>query len=156
MSFHIKDDFKAGGPVTQVPASWFNAVAKFLNGLIGGFGIETKKSESGTSTIVLKKDVLQQEIDNITQNLRISKDAGTPEDATDEPIGVIDQNGAEVSWIAGGDGGLKLECYCLLAPQVAGSSYSTFQRCVLTFSKDGLLVSGHLLPDRIRIQAKNA
>lgn len=156
MSFHVKDDFSPGRPVSQVPASWFNAIGRFVNTLVGGFGIGAAKSDSGKTVIGLKRDVLQQEIENATQNLRISKDAGTPEDATDEPIGVIDQNGAEVSWTAGGAGGLKLECYCLLAPQVAGSSYSTFQRCVLTFSKDGLLVSGHLLPDRIRIQAKNA
>ena len=130
MSFHIKDDFKAGGPVSQVPASWFNAVAKFLNGLIGGFGIETKKSESGTSTIVLKKDVLQQEIDNITQNLRISNDAGTPGDHTDAPE-VLDTDGDEWTWTAGGANGIKLDAYYQIG--VSGS-YHLFQRCRLTIS----------------------
>ena len=35
----VKDDFKAGSPVSQVPASWFNSVASFLNNLVGGLGI---------------------------------------------------------------------------------------------------------------------
>lgn len=149
MSFHIKDDFKAGGPVSQVPASWFNAVAKFLNGLIGGFGIETKKSESGTSTIVLKKDVLQQEIDNITQNLRISKHAGTPGDHTDAPE-VLDTGGDEWTWTAGGKNGIQLDAYYKIGTL---GSYHIFQRCRLTISRDGLVVTAEGLPDRIRIRA---
>lgn len=152
--FHIKDDFSAGAPISQVPAGWFNSVAKFLNGLIGGFGIETKKSDSGNSTIALKKDVLQQEIDNITKNLRISKDAGTPADKTDSPT-VLDNSGADWEWTAGGANGLKMDCYCTIAPQTSGSLYTVLQRCRMTFSKDGLLVKAELLDERVRIQAKN-
>lgn len=44
--FHIKDDFKAGQPVSAVPASWFNKVAGFLNNLVGTRGVAlTKEGE---------------------------------------------------------------------------------------------------------------
>ena len=53
MSFHLKDDFKAGAPVSQVPAEWFNSVAKFLNNLCGGFGIRVQKPKPAASFIEL-------------------------------------------------------------------------------------------------------
>lgn len=43
MSFHVKDDFMAGAPVSQVPASWFNAVGAFLNNICGGPGIRVMR-----------------------------------------------------------------------------------------------------------------
>ena len=44
--FHIKDDFKAGQPISAVPASWFNRVAGLLNNLIGTKGVTlTKEGE---------------------------------------------------------------------------------------------------------------
>lgn len=52
---HIKDDFKAGGPITQVPASWFNAVARFINNLVGGDGIRVTKNND-YSVIELAKN----------------------------------------------------------------------------------------------------
>jgi len=147
VSFHIKDDFKAG-PVSQVPVSWYNAVAKFLNGLIGGFGIETKKSESGKSLIALKKDVLQQEIDNITQNLRISKDAGTPEDHADGNAD-DDQGGTTWTWAADGGNGLIITPYCEIEND---QGWHYFGRCKLTYSKNGLLVKAEGLDGRKEIQ----
>ena len=39
MSFHVRDDFRAGVPASSVPASWFNSVGKFMNNLVGGLGI---------------------------------------------------------------------------------------------------------------------
>lgn len=42
MSFHVRDNFTAG-PVSQVPASWFNSVAVFLNNLCGGLGIRVMR-----------------------------------------------------------------------------------------------------------------
>lgn len=45
--FHVKDDFTEGGPIAQVPASWFNSVAKFLNNLISGRGIRMQKEGDG-------------------------------------------------------------------------------------------------------------
>ena len=71
MSFHIKDDFKAGAPISQVPAGWFNAVAKFLNGLVGGWGIKTNKSETGTAVISLDKAVIDAEMENMSARLKM-------------------------------------------------------------------------------------
>ena len=47
--FHIKDDFKSGAPITQIPVSWFNAVARRLNNLIGGYGI--RETDEGDSAV---------------------------------------------------------------------------------------------------------
>ena len=69
---------------------------------------------------------------------------------------VLDTTGGTWSWVADGSSGLELDCYCKIAPQTSSSNYTVLQRCRLTFSKDGLLVAGELLSDRIRIQAKNA
>lgn len=52
--FHVKDDFKAGAPVTQVGAGWFNKVGSFINNLVGGRGVRIVKNESGPSYIELK------------------------------------------------------------------------------------------------------
>lgn len=155
MAFRVKDDFQAGRPMSQVPTAWFNAVGHFINWIVGGFGIKTNKSDSGKMEISLDRDVLRAEIDNAMQGKRISKEAGTPVDCTDDP-NVLDANGATIEWTVGGKNGFELDCYCKISPQTSTSNYSVFQRCTLTFSKDGLLVSGKLLPDRIRIQAKNA
>ena len=155
MAFHVKDDFQAGRPMSQVSAAWFNAIGHFVNWMTGGFGITTKKSNSGKMEISLNREVLRAEIDNAMRGKRISKEAGTPDDCTDSP-NVLDTNGSTHTWTAGGLNGLMLDCYCKIAPQTATSNYSVYQRCRLTFSKDGLLVKGELLADRVRIQAKNA
>ena len=42
----LRDNFREGAPISQVPASWFNAVASFINSLIPGRGILWAKSES--------------------------------------------------------------------------------------------------------------
>lgn len=80
MSFHIKDDFNAGAPISQVPTGWFNSVAKFLNGLVGGWGIKTKKSESGESVISLDKAVLDAELENMSSKLKSVTPADDPTD----------------------------------------------------------------------------
>ncbi len=156
MSFHIRDDFKAGAPVSQVPASWFNAVGGFINRIVGGFGIRTPRSDSGKMEIALDKEVLQREIDNAVANIRVSKDPGSsPIDMTDSPA-VLDTAGASATWEPGTANGLNIDCYCKIAPQSSGAVYTVYQRTRLSFSKDGLLVKAQLLSDRIRVQAKNA
>lgn len=42
----LRDNFREGAPISQVPATWFNAVASFINSLIPGRGIIWAKSES--------------------------------------------------------------------------------------------------------------
>ena len=149
MSFHIKDDFKSGEPISRVPAKWFNSVAKLLNGLVGGFGIKTDKSDTDASTISIDKEVLDNEIKNVADNIRVSKDTGTPSDYTDSPE-VLDTDGDSWTWTTGGANGLKLDAYYQIG--VSGS-YHLFQRCRLTISRDGLIVSAQGLPDRIRVRA---
>lgn len=155
MAFRVKDDFQVGRPMSQVSTAWFNAVGRFINKIAGGFGITTKKSDSGKLEISLNRETLRAEIDNAMQGKRISKKAGTPVDCTDDP-NVLDANGATIEWTVGGKNGFELDCYCKIASQTATSNYSVYQRCRLTFSRDGLLVKGKLLADRVRIQAKNA
>lgn len=53
MSLHIRDDFKPGAPISQVPASWFNKVANFINNLVGVNGVKVTKNENGPSYIEL-------------------------------------------------------------------------------------------------------
>lgn len=149
MAFHVKDDFKPGAPITQVPASWFNRVGSFLNNLVGGYCVKVEKNERGASTMSLDRQVLQQEIENAMNASKVSKDTGTPDDKTDSPE-VLDTSGDSWTWTANGKDGLKLDAYYRIG---TSGSYHLFQRCRLTISKDGLVVSAEGLPDRIRIRA---
>jgi len=150
MSFHIKDDFKAGAPISQVPASWFNAVGKFLNGLVGGFGAKVNKNESGRSTVSIDKQVLQQEIDNITNTLKVSKEMGeSPLDKTDTGAD-DDTDGDTWTWKSGGANGLKMDAYFCIVEE---EGWHYFQRVRLDISKDGLIVKAEALGGRREIKA---
>lgn len=48
---HIRDNF-GEGPVTQVPASWYNSVAKFINNLVGGHRVKVEKFTDGTPSSI--------------------------------------------------------------------------------------------------------
>lgn len=149
MSFHIKDDFKAGAPISQVPASWFNAVGKFLNGLVGGFGAKVDKHESGRSAVSLDRHVLQAEIDNAVEDLRISKLDGTPDDRTDGNAD-DDDGGAVWTWTAGGANGLQMDVYCKTDDE---QGWHYLSRARLTISKDGLIIKAEGLAGRREIEA---
>lgn len=150
MSFHIKDDFKAGAPISQVPAGWFNSVAKFLNGLVGGFGVKIDKNESGRSTASIDKQVLQQEIDNITNTLKVSKEMGeSPLDKTDTEAD-DDTDGDTWTWTSGGANGLKMDAYFCIVEE---EGWHYFQRVRLDISKDGLIVKAEALDGRREIEA---
>lgn len=150
MSFHVKDDFKAGAPISQVPASWFNSVAKFLNGLVGGFGVKIDKNESGRSTASIDKQVLQQEIDNITNTLKVSKEMGeSPLDKTDTEAD-DDTDGDTWTWKSGGANGLKMDAYFCIVEE---EGWHYFQRVRLDISKDGLIVKAEALDGRREIEA---
>lgn len=150
MSFHVKDDFKAGAPISQVPAGWFNSVAKFLNGLVGGFGVKIDKNESGRSTASIDKQVLQQEIDNITNTLKVSKEMGeSPLDKTDTGTD-DDTDGDTWTWKSGGANGLKMDAYFCIVEE---EGWHYFQRVRLDISKDGLIVKAEALDGRREIEA---
>lgn len=135
MSFHVKDDFKAGAPISQVPTSWFNAIAKFLNGLVGDGGIKTNKNESGVSTISLDKNAL--------------RDAGTPADHTDTGTD-DDTDGDTWTWTPGGANGLKIDVYCKTEED---GSFHYLSRARFTFSNEGLLIKAEGLDGRREITA---
>ena len=150
MSFHVKDDFKAGAPISQVPAGWFNSVAKFLNGLVGGFGVKIDKNESGRSTASIDKQVLQQEIDNITNTLKVSKEMGeSPLDKTDTEAD-DDTDGETWTWKSGGANGLMMDAYFCIVEE---EGWHYFQRVRLDISKDGLIVKAEALDGRREIEA---
>lgn len=88
--FHVKDDFRAGAPVTQVGAGWFNKVGAFINNLVGGRGVRIVKNESGPSYIEL--------------------DAGEGDNPTavgSYPTDEVTQE-AETLWKAGGENGAEV------------------------------------------------
>lgn len=58
--FHIDDNFREGRPITQVPVSWFNSVARFLNNLVGGPNVAVEKPDvpsAGAPVMVKLADV---------------------------------------------------------------------------------------------------
>ena len=150
----FKDDFSQKRPITQVPASWFNGVAKFLNGLVGGFGIVINKSGTDSAMVEVSLDR-----EHITDYLAIpttssigSKD-GEIDDHTD-PNADDDTDGEEWTWSRSGNAdteknGLKLDVYCVVANN---DGWHYLQRCQLSFSKGGLLLKAELLPGRKEIQ----
>ena len=73
--FHTKSNFNARGPVSQVPASWFNKVASFLNNFVAGYGLTLNKSADGPSVISLDPKIVPQ---------AVTHEVGTPEDKTDK------------------------------------------------------------------------
>lgn len=134
----LRDDFRAGAPVSQVPASWFNAVAKFVNGLVPGRGIRITR---GAESSVIE---LADEADDIP-----SSSAGTPADHAD--ANADDDTAAETwNWAAGGANGLRLDVYCEVAES---DGWHYLQRCRLTFSRDGLLRKAEKLAGRRKIRA---
>ena len=62
---HLKDNFKSNAPISQVPASWFNQVASFLNNLIGGYGIKMTKNATGASVISVDPGILGENEGNV-------------------------------------------------------------------------------------------
>lgn len=93
--FHVKDDFRAGAPVTQVGAAWFNKVGSFINNLVGGRGVRIVKNESGPSYIELEA---------------ADTDAGEGDSPTavgSYPTDEVTQE-AETLWQAGGANGAEV------------------------------------------------
>ena len=98
--FHVRDDFQSGAPVSQVPASWFNAVASFLNGLIGGFGIKMESIGQAVAISadleVLRKEVLKAFAPTEVESLPSGGDPTPTVDAASFTAGAKDGKGAEI------------------------------------------------------------
>lgn len=140
----LKDDFAAGRPITQVPAAWFNAVAKFVNGLTAGGGIRINRDGAA----LMRTEVSLDPDGARTIVGAPSAAAGTPDDRSDQGSD-DDSGGGTWSWTSGGDNGLVLDCYCEVAKE---DGWHYLQRCRLTFSKGGLLVKAEKLAGRREIQ----
>lgn len=54
---HLEDDF-GKGPLAQISAAWLNAVARFVNGFIGGFGIRVSKRD-GLTVVSVDPDAIR-------------------------------------------------------------------------------------------------
>lgn len=121
--FHLRDNFNSGAPISQVPARWFNNVAGFLNGLIGGFGISLKKNTEGASVIEVNED-----------DLGISKDVGSPSTLGSFPAEVTAKT---YTWDRGGNNGVNI--HVLAEGEEDGGTHQLYD-AVLHFSKDGFLV----------------
>ena len=135
--FHITDNFQPGAPITQVPASWFNKVASFLNNLIGD-GVKVDKSDTSPSVIRIDENAVAKKL----------SDAGTPVDHSDQNAD-DDQDGSTWTWTPG-DNGLVVTPYCEVEED---GGFHYFGRVQLTFSKSGLLVSAQKLAGRKEITA---
>ena len=128
MSFHVKDDFKAGEPISAVGAGWFNKVAAFLNNLVGATGITVNAPENPgpSSPVVIEPQAMEAAVGT------------SPADVGDFPDG----NDAEVTqakailWTAGGANGAKL---LVLFKGEADSNAGTHKvyAAKLTISADG-------------------
>ena len=135
--FHITNNFQPGAPITQVPASWFNKVASFLNNLIGD-GVKVDKSDTSPSVIRIDENAVAKKL----------SDAGTPVDHSDTNAD-DDQDGSTWTWAAGGANGLVITPYCEVEEE---SGWHYFGRAKFTFSKDGLLVGVEKLAGRKEIR----
>ena len=80
--FHIKDDFKAGQPVSAVPASWFNRVAGLLNNLIGTKGVTLTK-EGQPPLVAIDETWLDEYLKDYATLVEAGADA--PESYADSP-----------------------------------------------------------------------
>lgn len=133
MAFHVKDDFKAGAPITQVPASWFNRVGSFLNNLVGGYGINMEKNERGASTIAVDPAKLPTAANKCEAPPQTnSLTSGYDWDSNQTPVG---------GTFTGGDaGGNGVVLYVLTRVADHGASASLFFRPV-TVTSDGRIYS---------------
>lgn len=137
--FHIRSNFRKGGPISQVPSSWFNQVADFLNNLVAGYGLKLNKSLAGPSIVELDANVIAP----------TSRDPGKPTDKTDDSPDDY-QDTEPWKWTAGGENGLKIDAYCKVE-NLDGWHY--LSRCRLTISKDGLITKVEGLEGQKEIQA---
>lgn len=133
--FHITDNFQPGAPIAQVPASWFNKVASFLNNLIG----DGATVDKGSPPVI--------RVDTAAIAKKLS-DAGTPADHSDTNAD-DDQGGSTWTWAAGGDNGLVITPYCEIYDD---QGWHYFGRAKFTYSKDGLLVAAEGLDGRREIR----
>ncbi len=129
MSFHVKDDFKAGEPVSSVGAGWFNKVAAFLNNLVTATGLklDAPPVPSASAPVVLSIDS--------------SPNLGTPTEVggfTEDENADIEQKPSTL-WTAGGNNGAQL--YLLYKGEYnSGDGVHDLYAAKLIITADGRIV----------------
>lgn len=92
----LRDDFSPKRPITQVPTAWFNAVAKILNGITAGVGININKNGTDTAGWEFELD-----LEFARKYLGIEGGGGKPTDLTHEDI--TDWDDATADFLTQGD-----------------------------------------------------
>ncbi len=125
MSFHVKDDFKAGEPISAVGAGWFNKVGAFLNNLVGMTGLKIDKPDkpSPSAPVVISADANETAV-------------GTPQAVGSFPgDNGVTQTAARL-WTAGGANGAQL--YLLYKGEYnSNAGIHDLYAAKLTISPDG-------------------
>lgn len=126
MSFHVKDDFRAGDPITAVGAEWFNSVAAFLNNLVGVDNVTVTKPATPSPSAPVTIEASQ------------SGAVGTPtvvgESATNEVTQADD-----TLWRSGGADGATLLMFYKSSTE-SGVDKHKLYAAKLTISSDGRIV----------------
>ncbi len=139
--FHLKDNF-GSGPISQVPASWFNRVAGFLNGLIGGFGIKLDKTD-GVTVISVDPDAIRKILPETSSEVPAeSEDVSGKMGETyvkDDTPPVTTEDGAPV-WTAGGEKGFVEDAIVAADRYNAAGSLHRLWYVRKHYSADGRLV----------------
>ena len=129
MSFHVKDDFNAGNPITAVGAEWFNSVAAYLNNLVGVDNVTVTKPEKPSPS------------SPVTIEHRPSDAVGTPVDVGEFPDGANAEvaQAAETLWTAGGINGAKLLVLFKGESDANAGTHKAYA-AKLTISADGRII----------------
>lgn len=129
--FRLKDNFRPNAPISQVPASWFNAVASFLNNLIGGYGVKINKN-GPFPVISLDPEVLKKEEQPLGEYKQI--DSGFSLSQT-SLAGRKDD-----SFHAGSSDGKGVKCYLCFRGAVDGLGKAALYWREVTITRDGRIL----------------
>ena len=110
----LKDNFRPNAPISQVPASWFNAVASFLNNLIGGYGVKINKN-GAFPIISINPDVLSEQSKYKPTTEHTELETPSADQHTSPPTHPQSGSGdnftvklIDTTWKAGGKKGVKV------------------------------------------------
>ena len=126
MSFHVKDDFRAGDPISSVGAEWFNSVAAFLN------------NPAGVGDVTVTKPATPSPSAPVTVEVRPSDAVGTPVSVGSTAGNEVTQQ-AETLWAAGGINGAKLLVF-FKSETVSGVGIHDLYAANVTISPDGRIL----------------
>lgn len=138
MSFHVKDDFKAGMPISAIGVDWFNKVAGFLNALAGGTAVTMRKPSNPSASVPISINVDPDRIREIVGDAK----AEAPSETTSLASGMslTSQNLASRktdTFQAGAAGGKGCKCYLCFRGAVDGMGNGALYFREVTITSDG-------------------